>query len=233
MEKRIDESWVDQQIENLVSTFGFFETEQAFLFEPTAQFYGLLTSGERADLQEAVKMLAQYPTICNLTVLLPLQVRYLSPGKGQPGTAGLIRLQKGDIAEIQIPFPFVGEPYLIGAILAHEISHFLLFSRGVVLAEPFENERFTDLGAVFFGFGKLLLNGKAGELGRGTGLLVELGYLSLDLTLYAYQLVNTRRNVRTSVTSSNLTPEAAEIIRAGTMRYVADPFTNRGRQKSD
>lgn len=210
---QINKDWVDQQIKKLIHTLGLFETGEPFLFEPTAKYYACLASGENAELQEAFNLLGQHPAVRTFAHPTLPRACYLSPGKGSPGIAGLIRFQKRETTEIQIPFPFIGEACLLGAILAHEISHFFLLNQGIALPTAFENERFTDLGAVFLGFGKLLLNGKAGELGEGTGLLVELGYLSFDLILYAYRAVNVQRNIDASVANRNLSPEVIKLLR--------------------
>jgi len=61
---------------------------------------------------------------------------------------------------ILINSKYKNNPYIIGAILAHEITHLFLISRNNICIESeYENEIFTDLASIQLGLGVLIING--------------------------------------------------------------------------
>lgn len=63
-------------------------------------------------------------------------------------------------AKITINKQFQSDSTACAAILAHEITHFVLNQKGCHEKDVYENERFTDFASVYFGLGILVLNGK-------------------------------------------------------------------------
>ncbi len=125
--------------------------------------------------------------------------------------AGRIRVAS-PLHPIQIPIFYVGKKYAVGAILAHELTHAFLFSNEIWVEDPNENEMFTDLAAVFVGFGKLLLNGLIVVTDEYQSEGHVLGYLSPELISYCYDKVNTIRSISEAVAMENLTSEAKSRI---------------------
>ena len=114
------------------------------------------------------------------------------------------------IRHVQIPFHYLGKKHGLGAVLAHELTHVVLFSQGLVLSDISENEMLTDLAAVYIGFGKLMLNGLfVPANGPGTKATL-LGYLPFDLIVYSYQTVNKMRNIDVDTATSSLLPAVRE-----------------------
>ncbi len=210
-----DETWVDTELARLDARLGTPRSDR-FFFEPTPEFYKRLSSGMDQDLQEAVNALARHTTVKRFLHGLAPMARYLPAGyEGGGGigpmgpiTAGMYRISRAGTKEILVPFFLLGEEYALGAVLAHEMSHFFLISLGLVPADLQANEPFTDLTAVFLGFGKLMLNGKYGVTGMDSEIWLELGYLSQELTCYAFQQINKKCGVNQRESLAYLRPEA-------------------------
>ena len=67
---------------------------------------------------------------------------------------------KNSNAKITISKQFQKNSTACAAILAHEICHLVLLTRGIKEDDELENEKFTDFATVYFGLGILVLNGK-------------------------------------------------------------------------
>jgi len=166
-----------------------------FFFEPTEDIYRKLESGDESALQYVASSIAKH-----IGVTFIPTVKYDWGLKMEPEEAGQIR-SGSYLPYIQIPFFYVGKKYMLGGILAHEMTHALLYSRGISLEDSKENELLTDLTAVFVGLGKLLLNG---YLDEGGGL----GYLSPDLIAYCFKKVCSLYVIDIETAMENLTSEA-------------------------
>lgn len=170
-----------------------------FFFEPTEDIYKKLESGDESDLQYVASSIAIHIGVISIPT-----VKYDWGLKMEPEVAGQIR-SAIYLPYIQIPFFYVGKKYALGGILAHEMTHALLYSRGISLEDSKENELLTDLTAVFVGLGKLLLNG---YLDEGGGL----GYLSPDLIAYCLKKVCILYVVDIETAMENLTSEARGLV---------------------
>lgn len=170
-----------------------------FFFEPTEDIYRKLESGDETALQYVASSIA-----IHIGVILIPTVKYDWGLKMEPEVAGQIR-SAIYLPYIQIPFFHVGKKYSLGGILAHEMTHALLCSKGISLEDSKENELLTDLTAVFVGLGKLLLNG---YLSEGGGW----GYLSPDLIAYCFKKVCSLYAIDIETAMENLTSEARELV---------------------
>lgn len=195
--------WVDEKWEMLALKLRGFDRAtpglREFFFEPTTVMYEKLQSGNEGNLQAVASSMAAY-----LGIIAVPTVRYDWGLKMEPEVAGQIR---GGIyvPHIQIPFFYVGKKYSLGGILAHEMTHALLLSRGISLQDSADNEQFTDTAAVYVGLGKLLLNG---SLDEGGGL----GYLSPDLIAYSIGKACLQHAIDVETALSNLTDEARRLV---------------------
>src|SRR3954469_4524709 len=111
----LDQGWIDR---NLGILDPICSGRSWRLFRPTKQAYGLLESGEEAELQQVTDMIGKH-----LGLLIIPKAEYEWGIKLPTHAAGMIRAPGTRLSSIDIPFSCVGKPLLIGAILAHELSH--------------------------------------------------------------------------------------------------------------
>lgn len=188
--------WVDEKLQVLSLKLKYFKpNSDDFFFEPTEKIYEKLESGDEYDLRYVAREIARHIGIISIPT-----ITYDWGLKMEPEVAGQIK-GLSQMHHIQIPFFYVGKKYEVGGILAHEMTHALLYSKGISLEDQNENEVFTDLAAIFIGLGKLLLNGYVCE-----GYV--LGYLSPELIAYCHEKVSASRSIGREVAMKNLTPEA-------------------------
>jgi len=199
----MNKEWIDDKLNMLALKLRDFNVASVdshkFFFEPTGDVYEKLGSGDESDLQYVASSIAMH-----LRIIPVPTVRYDWGLKMEPEVAGQIR-RDFYLAYIQIPFFYVGKKYSLGGILAHELTHALLYSRRISLQDSNENEFFTDLTAVFVGLGELLLNG---ALDEGGGL----GYLSPDLIAYCLKKVCRLYSIDVETALRNLTSEAIGLV---------------------
>jgi len=208
--------WVDAQLAVLEQRLGSSTVQSASLFEPTAEFYGLLETGEDDDLRQAVAQVANHPPVAaHLRGSIP-DARYLSAadgrslsredGKSAIGGAVFGNDQVG--YHLLIPFSLMGELSQTGCVIAHELCHLVLRFARAELPDKDENEYLTDLTAVFVGLGKLLLNGKEGATSAPTYVphTHRLGPLRLKHAAYAFHKVCIARGVERETALRNLDP---------------------------
>jgi len=183
MDKSINESWVERHLRLLADNIKAGRSHTYVLFEPDDRFYALFRQGDEGYLNHAVRLLCRHvgqnrsPAACyEWDLRIPINA------------AGTItHTTHGDL--IRVPVSLAGRPDAIGATLAHEVSHAVLFDFDMGPIPESEHEPFTDFAAVFLGFGKLLLNGIQMAVSPTTGLGVSLGYLSPGMIAYAYREV--------------------------------------------
>jgi len=215
-----DFQWVDAQLVALAGVLRPDVAERPFLFEPTAEFYGLFSSGEDEDLRRAVALAALHPPVAaHIRGQVP-NACYLPPGAGQRGIGG--KLVPGTFwgSEIQVPFASMGRPERIGAIIAHELGHLVLNTVGSRLPDYEENECLVDVTGVFVGLGGLLLNGKQSD--PTSSLYQEnLGHLPLELTGYAFDKACRTRGVDPEAASDDLAPFVQAALESWRCRWPA------------
>jgi hypothetical protein len=201
----VNEEWVDTRLNQLTQKLGILKHyPDEFGFEPTENIYRKLESGDEQDLQYVATEIARY-----LIIAPAPTVKYDWGLKMEPEVAGQIKVTP-QIHEIRIPFFYVGKRYELGAILAHEMTHAFLFSRGIFLEDPNENEMFTDLAIIFIGLGKLFINGLINLTNKYSNEANVLGYLPPELIAYCYKKVNMSRHINEDAATRNLTPEAVK-----------------------
>lgn len=131
--------------------------------------------------------------------------------------AGQIELQQHGATEvyIEVAHETAASGARLLATLAHEIAHQVLQSGGVPPMDDREYEVFTDTAAVFFGLGKLMLNGReTTDLGPilanrpVTTTSYTTGYLSLSELALVYHFVCTMRQIPKGSSKAGLCPAA-------------------------
>lgn len=175
--------WVREKLEDLRSLVA--PSRLPPLFEPTGEIYEKLATGEDEDLQHVNNLIGQH-----LGLLYTPVVRYEWGLKLSHEAIGDIQLPGSSVSVIRVPFFCVGKPYLIGTVLAHEMTHQWLFLNGVGYQDQDMNEKLTDLASFALGLGKLMLNGLSEEACGFDCQSFVHGYIEPDLMLYAYGVVN-------------------------------------------
>jgi len=218
--KKLDDKWIEEKLHFLYARIGLFRINKPFLFEPSPQFYKLCCRN-KDKLQEAVNLLADhlelkiYPQVKLDRLLDQPHVKdtmYVNPDgqadSNQPENAKLSGYY--DNYEIRVS-PTIGKySDIMGALLAHEITHYFMFRKGINLKDHMENERFTDVSAVFLGLGKLMLNRRdqmvktEEDLSGTTTITTKFGYVYSDTLLRAYQKIIKFRNISYDEAATNL-----------------------------
>ena len=207
---QINKEWVDDKIRLLISKLGIFKmSPEEFYFEPTDEIYRKLSSGEEKDLRYVSIRITNH-----LGLTYMPRIEYNWGIKMEPEVAGQAEITNTS-QNIRIPFFYVGKPYLLGSILAHEMTHTFLIPRGIVLRDVNENEMFTDLSAVFLGLGKLFLNGLVNDTFQYQTVEYKLGYLPLELIVYSYKKIAEYRSIDNVISMRNLLPEAQDMVKRG------------------
>ncbi|MBM3209030.1 hypothetical protein FJZ40_01945 [Candidatus Shapirobacteria bacterium] len=118
---------------------------------PAESFY-LNWNGTTKELAIMCKKILNY---LKFKPSYPLRVNF-AKGVKSPGQFEL----HNSNAKITINEQFQKNSTACAAILAHEITHLVLYQKGCKEDDAYENERFTDFASVYFGLGILILNGK-------------------------------------------------------------------------
>ena len=204
----MDEKWVDHWLAELAGQLGRINGTPWALFEPTADFYSWLESGDDGDLAAAEAALGRH---LGLRLLPP--VAYEWGLRMKPEVAGQIRAKGSSLSRIQIPLYYAGKPHALGGILAHELTHEYLARLNLPDGQQLADlEPQTDLASIALGLGKLVLNGTVTVMAAATGEVQTIGYLSPELKAYAYRQVNRQRAVADGVARACLTDGALRLL---------------------
>jgi hypothetical protein len=183
---------------------------EPFLFEPTDAVYALLASSRTVDLQEFVHQLCEHIKLSPVPT-----VTYDWDLTIEGSTVGLANLDS-IFPKISVRLSYTNRPRELGALLAHEVTHHYLHRASFRSTDRDENERLTDLAAVFLGFGKLMLNGadvrydakKKAPIKKP----VKLGYLTMADLACAYDKVCCLNGVSTTEWTTHLSAEAVYYV---------------------
>jgi hypothetical protein len=157
------------------------------------------------DVNHAVNRLAAHAGLRGLLFLTAI-------GRLEPQHGGLIELKIGqkevfiDVATTAGAFG----PSLL-AVLAHEISHKVLFDRRIRQEgdDLLRYEILTDVTAVYIGFGKLLLNGyEYAATKNDVERRVRFGYVSVEEVAFLHAMACRMREVPASSWLRGLSPFA-------------------------
>ncbi|MFW5891759.1 MAG: hypothetical protein ACOCUI_06030, partial [bacterium] len=115
-------------------------------------------------------------------------------------------------SKIHLNSEFMDKPIILGAIIAHEITHHILLEKGLKYGNGEENEKFTDVACNFFGMGKLLLNGYSKSKNR-------IGYISYEVLADINIEICKFRNIDISVFKENLNRNAVTAVSKSYSNY--------------
>lgn len=195
--------WIDRELEKLYQRWH----PRWRLFDPTPAFWNLLSTEHDRDLQRATYALGQHLGLLNIP-----QAEYTLSLMMGFGEAGVIQGSGSRTSTIHIPLAYVGVPYAIGAILAHEITHQHLDEYRLVYPKVAENERFTDLATLANGLGKLVLNGLSAQAQPFLVEDTEFGYISSAEKIYAYRKVCQQYGVVPAQMKANLVADVLPLL---------------------
>ncbi|MFA6412064.1 MAG: hypothetical protein WCW53_05150 [Syntrophales bacterium] len=206
--------WVIRQIDFLRQKKQVQVPAKPFIFEPTDTVYNLLASGRTVDLQNFVEQ------ICNHIHLKPVPtVAYDWDLKLEGNTAGQVRLDSVK-PEISVHLSYTSRPRELGTLLAHEVTHHYLDAVHVRLPDQEQNEKLTDLAAMFLGLGKLMLNGADVRYDAAREVPMEspikLGYLPMAELACAFDKICCLNGIQTSEWTRFLSSEAAYYVQSRT-----------------
>jgi hypothetical protein len=228
--------WINKQFLNLSSKIGVYKlyAGEDFFFEPTPGFYGFISQDTTDVLNEAMHMLANHigyshcPIIEDwkgpINPIVTMDYDYTS--NEEP--PGLIRYNGPYRSKIQICITNKHSPLIMGAILAHELTHYYLFNKEISLPDENENERFTDLATVYLGLGKLTLNGydtiswKINRKDKEINYTYRVGYLTVnEMAVILYHLCKFR-NIPLEKAKENLSIKSQELLTRIPLTYKVE-----------
>jgi hypothetical protein len=115
-----------------------------------------------------------------------------------PAAAGRFQDVDGWV-RIQVDFKFFDRPRHGTAVLAHELSHYVLNANGIRIEPREANERLTDVAMFVLGLGKVFLAGYQSGSEREYRAGHRLGYLRDDEYAFLDRYVTTPRASRTGL----------------------------------
>lgn len=218
----ITPDWIDTQIGFLNLRLGIYKPSAGrdFFFDPTPGFYGFISQGSTPALNEAMRMLADH-------IIAPSSPRieeWDGPANplttedhdwsAQKGPPGMIHYDSPLRSRIKIAVTNKHTPHIMGAILAHELTHHLLANKHIGYPDEGEDERLTDFATVFLGLGKLTLNGYdpiqwcVPRIDKVVTYTYQVGYLSAREIADTMCRICSFRSIPLSDVQSNLTSSA-------------------------
>lgn len=223
----MDKEWVEQNLDRLARALD--ESVPLYCtreFEPTKKFYDSLF--QASEFSFIVKQLSSYinlPTIPDIEVVGDSEIPVLDLQSGLRffdkviDSAGDYSSRMPFAPKIRIGASHFRNVYVLGRILAHEMAHHFLHLRLIRSVAEDEDEMFTDLSAIYLGFGKLMLNSATGEPPESILRPVYLSekgvpYLGYPLLAYSYCLCQTKRSINRHAIYQNLKEPCASMVKA-------------------
>ena len=156
------------------------------------------------EIQKAAHKLAKHIGLDHLTFV----VNYSDLGNN---IGGNIELDNDDCVLINISKAILAFQECVLATLAHEIAHKYLHINKLAFTDNYENEIFTDLTAIYLGFGKIMLNGRYVEkTTEGYNYThtrsQEVGYINMSQITFIYLTLNILYNTNPVSAIWNISP---------------------------
>ena len=190
-------------------------------------------------VNEALKRLARHVGLEGLRFIVGI-------GRDGPEQGGHIELGTGQdevFIEVSKAAGAFGPSLL--AVLAHEVSHKVLFDRLIHQQgdDELRYELLTDVNAVYLGFGKLLLNGyeyatskRGSESATWRKRHVRLGYLGVEEVAFVHAMACRMRELRSQDWYLGLSPHArramSRVVHDDHVRQLLDTAASLPPQKS-
>ena len=153
------------------------------VFEPFA-----FNSDNIVEINKVAKKIAAFLGIKNYTFIV-------TPTSLDNKTAGIIEVNNQKEVFIEVSNEILKFTNILLATLVHEIAHKYLNILNVGYNDPAANERLTDLACIYFGFGKIMLNGLAESVHISNYIYSsKSGYLSLNEIAFILNIIYSRYN---------------------------------------
>lgn len=215
-------NWIERQMIFLTGRLGVYRLDagDGFFFEPTPGFYGFISQGTTTCLNEAIRLLSGHIKARTSPIIEewsdsqnPLVTSDYDWTKDKT-PPGMIHYLGPNHSRIQINITNKHSPLVMGAILAHELTHHFMDLKGIRHPEVEENEKLTDLATAYIGLGKLTVNGyhplswtQCRPNGK-TEYTYQVGYLSPeDMAAIIHQVCHFR-NISADLAKCNLSDDA-------------------------
>jgi ssDNA-binding Zn-finger/Zn-ribbon topoisomerase 1 len=226
-------SWIDKQMVYLSSHLGVYRINAGnnFHFEPTPGFYGLICQGTISALNEAITILANHIGSTSVPIIEawegsqnPLTANNFNWKNGGP--PGLIKYTGRGHSRIQIAITNKHSPLIMGAILAHELTHHFLFEKSIIIKDTVENEKMTDFATAYLGLGKITLNGyepiswTMQKEGKECYFSYQIGYLSPESMAQILHKVSLFRGLSNDNAEEWLSPPSLVYFRNALKKYA-------------
>jgi len=214
-------SWIDKQMVYLSSRLGVYRHNAGdnFHFDPTPGFYGFISQGTTEALNQAMVLLANHIGSTSVPIIEewsgsqnPLVAENYN--WNNTGPPGLIKYIGSGYSRIKIAITNKHSPLIMGAILAHELTHHFLFEKSIIIQDADENERMTDFATAYLGLGKLTVNGyepiswTALKNDKEYHFSYQVGYLSSDAMAQILHKVSLFRGLSNEKNKTYLSPHA-------------------------
>ncbi|MFH0947412.1 MAG: hypothetical protein V1833_00215 [Elusimicrobiota bacterium] len=156
-------------IKNLILNKYFKFQEEKYVIED--KYYSLLRMDKEFFKKRELILISNYsfqnPLIYVISLItyisgkigLPQECQVIPSFVAKDSAAGTIKLTPDNKYFVEINKIYENDKIAIDSIIAHEITHAWLYKYNFQEAEREENEKYTDLMAIFLGLGVLLLNG--------------------------------------------------------------------------
>jgi HEAT repeat protein len=204
-----EKAWIEMRLRWLGEQFGVERLARGEVILPTEQYFP-------ADFdQTPAAARALLDRVCSFMGVGPTQVDLVVHRQEEMiGAAGVYEPGVIHLAE-----PHLADPTVLVTVLAHELTHHILFTRKLLGKDP-DREWTTDLLAVTSGFGIFLANAAVQEkhyrMGRWNWWSVgRLGYMPSRMTGYALALLAWLRNESNPAWAGFLRQDAADAFRGG------------------
>lgn len=232
--------WIDEKMRFLTSQIGIYRLDAGndFFFEPSGGFYGFISQGQVAALNEAMGMLATHISSITCPIIEDWEgstdflttIDYDFSSNNE--ISGVIFYDGPNRSRIRIGFLNKHSPFIMGAILAHELTHHFLFNKGILDPDINENERLTDLATVYLGLGKLTLNGyepfvwNINRNGKQIKYTYKVGYLLQEDMAAIMKQICDFRQIPFGIVKNNLTDKAYKLIIRSYFDLIQDKQIN-------
>ena len=201
-------------LENKFGSNAHFSTMEPIDFDPK----------NIVSIQNITKQIANFVGLKDLTFIVAV-------AKQEKNVGGHIDLitDSGKDVFIELSPNVVKHKDAVLATISHEISHKILALNEIQIAkgspEPFylkENEVLTDITAIYFGLGKLMLNGcecsysskkYLGDKIETTTHSIKTGYLTIEQFSFIYLFIFNMRNIGRKEYEYSLTKNSLSIVK--------------------
>jgi hypothetical protein len=218
--------WIEKQISFLTTGIEIYKlsARNDFFFDPSPGFYGFIAQGKTDALNQAMRMLANHlesrsaPMIEEWKDLMDPLVTGDYDWSSNKEPAGFIRYRGPQHSRIEINVTNKHSHFVLGAVLAHELTHHFLAVKGINLPDELENEKLTDLATVYLGLGKLTLNGyypltwTVEREKKQITYTYRIGYLSCKDIARVFHRVCAFRYIPLEITKPNLSEDALDLL---------------------